>query len=68
VIAVTADANRFLDALRERLAEFALSLHPEKTRLIEFDAMRRKTASGAGSASRKPSTSSASSSSAVNRA
>jgi len=30
------DAKRFLDALRERLAEFALSLHPEKTRLIEF--------------------------------
>jgi group II intron reverse transcriptase/maturase len=31
-----ADARRFLDALRERLAEFALALHPEKTRLIEF--------------------------------
>jgi RNA-directed DNA polymerase len=30
------DARRFLDALRKRLAEFALSLHPEKTRLIEF--------------------------------
>lgn len=30
------DARRFLDAMRERLAEFALSLHPEKTRLIEF--------------------------------
>ena len=30
------EARRFLDALRERLAEFALSLHPEKTRLIEF--------------------------------
>jgi RNA-directed DNA polymerase len=30
------DARRFLDALRERLAKFALSLHPEKTRLIEF--------------------------------
>ncbi len=30
------DAGRFLDALRERLEEFALSLHPEKTRLIEF--------------------------------
>jgi RNA-directed DNA polymerase len=30
------DARRFLDALRERLAEFTLSLHPEKTRLIEF--------------------------------
>jgi group II intron reverse transcriptase/maturase len=31
-----ADAQRFLDAMRERLQEFALSLHPEKTRLIEF--------------------------------
>src|SRR5207245_2361069 len=31
-----ADARRFLDALRQRLAEFALSLHSEKTRLIEF--------------------------------
>ena len=30
------DARRFLDALRERLAQFALTLHPEKTRLIEF--------------------------------
>jgi len=31
-----ADARRFLDEMRERLGEFALSLHPEKTRLIEF--------------------------------
>lgn len=30
------DAERFLADLRLRLAEFALSLHPEKTRLIEF--------------------------------
>jgi group II intron reverse transcriptase/maturase len=30
------DARRFLDAMRARLQEFALSLHPEKTRLIEF--------------------------------
>ncbi len=29
-------ARRFLDELRERLGKFALSLHPEKTRLIEF--------------------------------
>src|SRR4029077_8313836 len=26
----------FLDTMRERLQEFALSLHPEKTRLMEF--------------------------------
>ena len=31
-----ADARRFWDEMRERLEEFALSLHPEKTRLIEF--------------------------------
>ena len=31
-----ADARRFLDTMFERLQEFALSLHPEKTRLIEF--------------------------------
>jgi RNA-directed DNA polymerase len=31
-----ADARRFLDEMRGRLKEFALSLHPEKTRLIEF--------------------------------
>jgi retron-type reverse transcriptase len=31
-----ADARRFLDALRARFEEFALSLHPDKTRLIEF--------------------------------
>jgi RNA-directed DNA polymerase len=30
------DARRFLDEMRARLQEFALSLHPEKTRLIEF--------------------------------
>ena len=31
-----ADARRFLDEMRKRLQEFALSLHPDKTRLIEF--------------------------------
>ena len=39
------DARRFLDEMRKRLDEFALSLHPEKTRLIEFGrfaAERRK--------------------------
>jgi RNA-directed DNA polymerase len=30
------DAQRFLDEMRERLQKFALTLHPEKTRLIEF--------------------------------
>src|SRR5205807_2393671 len=30
------DARHFLDEMRERLQKFALTLHPEKTRLIEF--------------------------------
>jgi RNA-directed DNA polymerase len=30
------DAERFLKALRERLGQFSLSLHPDKTRLLEF--------------------------------
>src|SRR6476659_1521427 len=30
------DARRFLDEMRERLKKFALTLHPEKTRLLEF--------------------------------
>jgi RNA-directed DNA polymerase len=39
------DARHFLDEMRERLGKFALSLHPEKTPLIEFGrfaAERRK--------------------------
>jgi group II intron reverse transcriptase/maturase len=39
------DARRFLGEMRERLQKFALTLHPEKTRLIEFGrfaAERRK--------------------------
>jgi group II intron reverse transcriptase/maturase len=39
------DAQRFLNEMRERLGKYALSLHPEKTRLIEFGrfaAERRK--------------------------
>jgi RNA-directed DNA polymerase len=30
------DARRFLEAMRERFERFSLSLHPDKTRLIEF--------------------------------
>jgi len=30
------EAERFLTELRERLAQFGLALHPDKTRLIEF--------------------------------
>jgi group II intron reverse transcriptase/maturase len=44
------DAERFLAELRIRLAEFALELHPEKTRLIEFgrNAASDRTARGDG--------------------
>src|SRR5207302_2717101 len=31
-----ADARRFLDEMRARFEEFSLSLHPDKTRVIEF--------------------------------
>jgi group II intron reverse transcriptase/maturase len=40
-----ADARRFWDAMRQRLEQFALELHGEKTRLLEFGrfaAARRK--------------------------
>jgi group II intron reverse transcriptase/maturase len=44
------DARGFLDELRARLQEFALSLHAEKTRLIEFGrfAARDRKARGLG--------------------
>src|SRR5487761_2620090 len=44
------DAERFLGELRGRLAKFALELHPEKTRLIEFGphAARLRRARGEG--------------------
>jgi group II intron reverse transcriptase/maturase len=44
------DARRFRDAMRERLQEFSLSLHPEKTRLIEFGrfAANRRARRGVG--------------------
>ena len=49
-----ADAERFLEELRERLGKFGLERHPGKTRLIEFGrwaiAERRKRGAG------KPST------------
>jgi len=39
-----AEAEQFLEQLRERLAQFKLELHPDKTRLIEFgrDALERR--------------------------
>jgi RNA-directed DNA polymerase len=43
-----ADARRFSDAMRERLAEFSLSLHPDKTRLIEFGRFAATQRAGRG--------------------
>ncbi len=45
-----ADARRFWDVMRERLQEFSLTLHPEKTRLVEFGrrAAARRTQRGLG--------------------
>jgi group II intron reverse transcriptase/maturase len=37
-----AEAKRFLMDLRQRMEQFALSLHPEKTRLIEFGRLAAK--------------------------
>jgi len=44
------DARRFLEAMRERFEAFDLSLHPDKTRLIEFGrhAAERRAARGLG--------------------
>jgi RNA-directed DNA polymerase len=44
------DAERFLAAVRIRMAEFALELHPDKTRLIEFGrhAAANRAARGVG--------------------
>jgi group II intron reverse transcriptase/maturase len=49
-----ADARRFWDAMRARLQEFSLSLHPEKTRLIAFG--RRAAADRARRGLGKPET------------
>ncbi len=50
------DARRFWDAMRKRFEEFSLSLHPEKTRLIEFgrQAVDRRDQRGLA-ANRRPS-------------
>jgi RNA-directed DNA polymerase len=44
------DGERFLAAVRTRMAEFALELHPDKTRLIEFgrNATSNRATRGAG--------------------
>jgi hypothetical protein len=51
------DAERFLAEMRERVEKFALSLHPHKTRLIEFGCHAARDRGPAGVLeSRKPST------------
>ena len=44
------DAERFLDAVKERFGSFGLELHPDKTRLIEFGqfALRDRRQRGQG--------------------
>lgn len=48
------DAERFLEDLRQCMAKFALELHPDKTRLIEFGT--RAAANRAGRKEGKPET------------
>jgi RNA-directed DNA polymerase len=55
-----AEAKRFMMDLQQRMEQFALSLHPDKTRLIEFGRLRHRTERGAGLVSRKRSISLAS--------
>ena len=45
-----ADAHRFLAELKQRLEAFALELHPDKTRIIEFGrfALENRRARGQG--------------------
>lgn len=45
-----ADAERFLADMRERMAQFGLALHPDKTRLIEFgrNAIKNRKQRGEG--------------------
>jgi RNA-directed DNA polymerase len=42
------EAERFLAALRERFAKFGLSLHPDKTRLIQFGPFADRNRRGRG--------------------
>ena len=51
------DAERFLAAMRERMERFGLSVHSQKTRLIEFGRHAAVDAPSAGLASRRRSTS-----------
>jgi len=50
-----AEAERFLEEFRERLAKFGLELHPEKTRLIEFGRFAASNRQRRGRENRRPS-------------
>lgn len=50
-----ADARKVLDVLPKRFGKYGLTLHPEKTRLVEFRRPRRRSPRG-GSLQRKPGT------------
>ena len=52
-----ADATRFLEGFKERLAKFTLELHPEKTRLIEFGRYAARDRKLRGGENRRRSTS-----------
>src|SRR5438309_9869460 len=51
------EAERFLEDFRERLVKFGLELHPEKTRVIEFErfAAQNRKQRGESKPSRRPS-------------
>jgi group II intron reverse transcriptase/maturase len=48
------DARRVMDVLPKRLGKYGLSLHPEKTRLVEFRRPPRRTKRGDRSGSTRP--------------
>jgi hypothetical protein len=61
------DAERFWRAVVERLGQFGLKLHPDKTRLIEFGRFARDNRRRRDKANRTPSTSWASRTAAARR-
>jgi hypothetical protein len=50
-----ADAHRFLAELKQRLGAFALAVHPDKTRIIEFGRFANENRRSEVRASLKPS-------------
>jgi RNA-directed DNA polymerase len=56
VFAREEDARRVMDVLPKRLARYGLTLHPDKTRLIEFRRPDRRPPSSGGPAASRPDT------------